>query len=1401
MAGEQVGLLEFIAAEKEKLRREREELLLDKFRLERSKQNQDTQIRRPASRGGSRAGIAPAADRRPPSAAKVTAAAAAPNHRPPTTSGTGPAAGRAATDRSPIVNAAAAKSSGQDDGGVGNSLQLGEYEQKRKRLEQQRQQEYRKYLEEKKRAGKDARPPSGAAGKRPSSRRGAELQTRGIATPCSHPTGDGGPRGQEQTVGRDLQMLEEHERKTRKELADRKAEYAAYLREQDRKPQQRPSSSTATGLQLRDPKSAQERLKEERRRDYHNYRKSLEAEERESQQPTARQRSVPATSLAIGSEAQKERPRDQRETAYHVPEQHAEMDRALQDYPRARQYEVLAQEDWDNFRRLAYDPQLPRPIHSPLQRHYHNPLPPLPDLRDLRYYDDLRRQEALTSMRQPADPLWDASRRRQLSPIDRRQVRFGETGDDRALHGSADLRNRATSAPSRHNDRHPLPASHDLYPLPSQSILRPSSRHAAYRGDERLTTVRPLSPMYKVAPMFLAGTGSESRHGAASPPRLRSAGQRRPPSNMGLRRSTLGHHVSDEAGGDVGPSISMVGLPSTAGHHDSTPRDRDKKAAYREELKRQMEEKAAKEEAARKKREREQREHDAENESYDPWGKSGAGAPNRDRAGKVVADLRQMRTKNDKGTSSPEPRADPGQVSPGRLPATFDMDGPLLKADALLRSPPKGGLSSRLGFMGDAGKQQQHAGQGTAPGSEPGPGGGSGNEYRDFLRRQIEEKAEKKRKEEERQKKEEEEELKRIEEEKKQLEEQYQLELERQREKDELAKKENKKAAEDKAGAGGGGGTPAQPSPPVHSHRSRAKRRSPTRQADIRTPPPTWQAPRAKSPPVPAVRKMLSGGIGEDSSPHQAYTSPPKSNRAAMSQEPAAAASSRRTASPPVPALRGPSPAHPAPPQSQRQHWHSQRTHSPPVPALQKAAAAAAPRTDMASPLRQVENTFSTRRSESPPVPALHDSRKRGSRPSSRQRTDRKATASPMLAAHATNGGIAGLPSNGAAVTAASTSQPGALTSVAQQLAEMRRQLDNEQQRLNMRMKMSEHQFAALADVHAANYQQIADDKRKPTRESNPAKPDPEAVFSSAVFKRKPRLVALTDPGKIQPTDPPLTIPEGKDHVDLAAELHQFNRLKYRKDAAMGRDQLKSKYPEPPTSADSIDRQQNALLRQQHKDIQHFQKELLKEPPARSALHRRFPASNYVAAAGMSDQSRIDGMLDDTYSIAAETAFMPVDHDGDGIGIGGGESLHLPLDENGDISDVPIMEAARQRSAQRQRRSADPGTWRSSAAWLDIDDELRLSPDSLHHADHDHLQEHALTSRSMLQPGFLERQNEDRLRRLRDTADDIQHGVADPLHILNDFVARRPPLDRAPSPSVSLRTETTFRPTSTGTLY
>ena len=50
---------------------------------------------------------------------------------------------------------------------------------------------------------------------------------------------------------------------------------------------------------------SKERLKEERRRDYHNYRKSLEAEERESQQPTARQRSVPATSLAIGSEAQK----------------------------------------------------------------------------------------------------------------------------------------------------------------------------------------------------------------------------------------------------------------------------------------------------------------------------------------------------------------------------------------------------------------------------------------------------------------------------------------------------------------------------------------------------------------------------------------------------------------------------------------------------------------------------------------------------------------------------------------------------------------------------------------------------------------------------------------------------------------------------------------------------------------------------------------------------------------------------------------------------------------------------------------------------------------------------------------------------------------------------------------
>ena len=180
------------------------------------------------------------------------------------------------------------------------------------------------------------------------------------------------------------------------------------------------------------------------------------------------------------------------------------------------------------------------------------------------------------------------------------------------------------------------------------------------------------------------------------------------------------------------------------------------KASYRAQLLEQIKERKLKKKEQTR---REQVEHEKGSAVYDPFGKGGCGAPIRDKRGKLVTDLKHMKKVNDErmmfGLASITPL--PGDIAEGGGIGVLD--------DSLTEH-----ISPRFVMPYDVKKNKQL--QDKADQSV----------YREALERQIQEKAQLKRKEQEIKVQEERTEAERIEREVKQLEEKYREEKEREKE-------------------------------------------------------------------------------------------------------------------------------------------------------------------------------------------------------------------------------------------------------------------------------------------------------------------------------------------------------------------------------------------------------------------------------------------------------------------------------------------------------------------------------------------------------------------------------------------------------------------------------------------
>lgn len=83
------------------------------------------------------------------------------------------------------------------------------------------------------------------------------------------------------------------------------------------------------------------------------------------------------------------------------------------------------------------------------------------------------------------------------------------------------------------------------------------------------------------------------------------------------------------------------GHPAFPAHHEQKSR-----LGYKEELRKQIEERAAQRRADREEKRRLEVELEADMRAYEPWGRGGAGAPIRDSTGNLIADLKQMHLLN-----------------------------------------------------------------------------------------------------------------------------------------------------------------------------------------------------------------------------------------------------------------------------------------------------------------------------------------------------------------------------------------------------------------------------------------------------------------------------------------------------------------------------------------------------------------------------------------------------------------------------------------------------------------------------------------------------------------------------------------------------------------------------------
>jgi len=305
-------------------------------------------------------------------------------------------------------------------------------------------------------------------------------------------------------------------------------------------------------------------------------------------------------------------------------------------------------------------------------------------------------------------------------------------------------------------------------------------------------------------------------------------------------------------------------------HSKYVDRSPEGKAAYRQELHRQMEEKQVKKERMKLEQEKYEERLKRDIQEYDPWGKGGGGAPNQDFDGNIITDLRKMRKENVTNLMNGSPSTSPRSTNANR-PETKSRQRPPSEQ----KVSPKPKLS-----------------------------------YKEELQQQIAEKERVKQLEKEKQKIEEQKELVRLEKQRIKLQEEYERELAQQKAKEEEARRKNealKQEAEEKRIAA----VRKREEEEAREMKQRLPQKPPT-PIVVNDPPTEF---RSNSPPVPALRAKTT------TSPSKLVMSISPNKEVQTTPVP--------PQSPPVPALRHKTDQPPNVLLQQERHLHAENYQQP----------------------------------------------------------------------------------------------------------------------------------------------------------------------------------------------------------------------------------------------------------------------------------------------------------------------------------------------------------------------------------------------------------------------------------------------------------------------------------------
>ncbi|XP_025932816.1 centrosome and spindle pole-associated protein 1 isoform X5 [Apteryx rowi] len=235
-------------------------------------------------------------------------------------------------------------------------------------------------------------------------------------------------------------------------------------------------------------------------------------------------------------------------------------------------------------------------------------------------------------------------------------------------------------------------------------------------------------------------------------------------------------------------SLSNTGQRNTADRQRSvgvvseekTKPSKEAMLSYQQELQQQIREREERRRQEREEKERYEAKLEAEMRNYNPWGKSGGGAPLRDAKGNLITDLNMMHKQNEDAYHNPEARL-------------YEDKRAIVSVDLSLASPrPENAEASTNKIAGCTFAQTSPFARGNVFGEPPSPQHLKRQEsYKNFLRLQIEEKRLREEAEREKLRMEEEKEEKRLAEQRMRIQKEYEDEQEKKRKKEEEQRLKN----------------------------------------------------------------------------------------------------------------------------------------------------------------------------------------------------------------------------------------------------------------------------------------------------------------------------------------------------------------------------------------------------------------------------------------------------------------------------------------------------------------------------------------------------------------------------------------------------------------------------------